>query len=146
MSASTQCTSRSSPSRVYTSKSRRKAFTLIEVMAVLVIIAILTMLIVSLWKVASRQSLEAKAKSELQKIQFAIEEYRIKNGQPPMNLSAIVSTLEGGINVATNVPIDPWGQAYRYEQRESTYRLYSMGADKATGVASNMMDDIDAGK
>jgi general secretion pathway protein G len=125
---------------------RRTAFTLIEVMAVILIIAILSALIIGLWRYAMLQSLRSKAKAELQKVQDAVEEYRINNGKFPQNLSYVVPTLVGHFIIVTNYPVDPWGQPYRFELNQSSYRLYSSGPDMSSGVGTNMTDDIEAGK
>ena len=127
-------------------RSARKAFTLVELLAVIVIMAILSMLVVGLWRYAQRKAYEARARAELQKLSTAVEEYRIKNGKFPKDLSYVVSTLEGGFTIVTNFPADPWGETYKFQLNQSSYRLFSTGVDKRSGSDTNRMDDIEAGK
>jgi general secretion pathway protein G len=46
-----------------------------------------------------------------------------------------------------DIPLDPWGQPYRYERVEDTgYRIWSAGPDSESGTADDLRVAIDPGR
>ena len=116
----------------------RSAFTLVELLVAIAIIAILMGLVVGISGVANRKSTEAKARSELQTISAALEEYRLVYGSYPTNIPPNHRTaLVVLTNTNTRIPeelrqgvrlLDPWGNAYIYTNvTRYSYTLYSLG-------------------
>jgi len=123
-----------------------KAFTLIEVMVVVVILGILAAIIVP--KIMSRpdQARVVKAKQDIVAIQNALDLYKLDNGFYPttdQGLDALVkkpttdpmpeSFKQGGY--LKEVPKDPWGHAYQYLNPglHSELDIFSYGANGKAG-------------
>ncbi|CAN5578889.1 GspG family T2SS major pseudopilin variant LspG [soil metagenome] len=121
----------------------RRAFTLIELMVVILILAILAALIVP--KVLGRADIAkvGKAKSDLASLSNALDTYRLDNGSYP--------TTEEGLDVLIHQPsgadswkgpyvkaqLDPWGHEYVYEypgsNGENSFTITCLGADGQQG-------------
>ena len=125
---------------------RRRGFTLLEIMAVVVIIGMLTALVGVQVAGQLERSRAATTKTKLVQLENALEMYKIDNSRYPtteQGLEALVapSTLDpeprnfkqGGYLAET--PMDPWGRPYLYlspgENREVD--IYSLGADGLPG-------------
>jgi len=121
-------------------KNPRRAFTLIEMMAVMIIIAILFVLIIGTIEYAKRKALESRAAAEINRIHFVIQNWHMQNSTYPANLAAIVPLLPEGFTISNNVPCDPWYRPYIYSRNGQAYRLYSTGHN-----ATNAADDIETG-
>jgi general secretion pathway protein G len=117
----------------------REAFTLVELMVVIVIIGLLagaaTMSVRS-YLIRGKQSV---ARMEIAKIGQALDTYYTAYDKYPTSdqgLEALVEESEefpdGLIN---KIPKDPWGNDYAYLQpgREAAYEVVSYGADKQEG-------------
>ena len=95
----------------------RRAFTLIELLAVIAIIGVLASLTVGVTALVSRKSKEARTRAELAKIELAIRNYHSKFGfYPPDNLR------------------DPYTLAVDPEVNQLYYELTGALFDRATGV------------
>ena len=129
---------------------RRSAFTLIELLLVLVILGALAAIVVP--KLAGRGE-EAKikaAKSTVRNIDGALDMFEIDNGRYPTSDEGIKALVEAPQNVKNwkeylkgGMPKDPWGQdfVYRYpgQYNKSGPDVLSMGPDMKEGGN----DDID---
>tara|TARA_B100001540_G_C15816529_1_gene647839 strand:- start:4088 stop:4519 length:432 start_codon:yes stop_codon:yes gene_type:complete len=137
-------------------KNTTKGFTLVELMAVLVILGILaTVVIVNVSPVFQRANFE-KIRADMANINKALEIYRFNELSYPttsQGLDALVkphSELknpllypEGGY--ISSIPEDPWGRQYIYEypsRRSLKYDLYTLGAD---GIEGGTGEDADVG-
>lgn len=61
------------------------AFTLVELLTVIAIIAILTGLVIGLFKVASTKQTESRARAEIKALELAIEAYKLDKGVYPIS-------------------------------------------------------------
>ncbi len=121
-------------------RCRRHAFTLIEIMIVIVIIG----MIAGLVGPALIQNL-VKAKVETAKTQItllknACKDYYLDMSEFPRSLDDLVSSpgnpkWDGPYLDPAKVPVDPWGQPYQYQCPGShgDVDLFSFGNDKAQG-------------
>jgi general secretion pathway protein G len=117
----------------------RSAFTLVELMVVIVIIGLLagaaTMSVRS-YLVRGKQSV---ARMEIAKIAQALDTYYTAYDFYPTTdrgIEALVEkTNEFSDGLLSKVPKDPWGNDYVYLQpgREAAYEVVSYGADKQEG-------------
>jgi general secretion pathway protein G len=137
--------------------TRRSAgFTLIEIMAVVLIIGLLGGIVGVVIFGQVDQARVTTARTQIKQIESALEFYRLDNGRYPtteQGLRALVEKptsapeprrwrregyLQGGA-----VPTDPWGEPFQYEQPGTrnpyTFDLWSLGADGAPGG-----EDVDA--
>ena len=128
-----------------------KAFTLIEIMLVVIIIGALAAMVIPRFAGRSDQAKVAAAKADIEaNIATALKLYELDNGSFPttsQGLEALVS--KPSINpIPSNwngpyierKPIDPWGKPYTYVspgEHRADYDLYSKGKN-----ASKDDDDI----
>ena len=131
---------------------RRNAFTLIELLLVMVILVVLAGVVVTRFGNRTEQARDAAAKTDIQAIDTAIEAFQVDCQRYPTNeegLGALITAPAGvqekwkGPYLKRNaLPVDPWNNAYVYRypgaHNTSGYDLLSMGADGREGN-----DDID---
>jgi general secretion pathway protein G len=130
------------------------AFTLLEILIALAIVAALAAIAWPSYQESVNRSRIGQAISDISNLSILIERYRGNNNyRLPPNLAAL----------NTDIPDDPWGNPYRYLNIEagppqgqvrrdrnlnplnSDYDLYSMGADGQTQTqltAARARDDI----
>jgi len=127
-------------------ETMRKAFTLVELMLVVIIIGVLVAMIVPRMAGRSEQAREAVAKADVGlNIATAIKLYEMDNGSYPPSLDALLTAPGAAPNwkgpYLEKSPLDPWGREYKYRvpgtHRVHDYDLYSLGKD---GVESS--DDV----
>lgn len=135
---------------------RRRAFTLIEVLVVIAVVAVLAAITLSISSGARDKAAQDRARSELAVLSTALERYRAVYGaypqdeQDPTALLQALSgnrTPSGGVDTrapfitlaglvlsdAEDAMVDPWDQPYVYVPFNSGvrkgFRLYSIGQD-----------------
>lgn len=126
------------------------AFTLIELLLVLVILAVLAAVVVPRFAGRSEQARVTAAKADLSIMETALDAFEVDNGKYPSTsdgLRALVSQPAGlttwrGPYLKRNVGNDPWGNAYIYRQpgqhNTDSYDLFSAGPNGQEGDS----DDI----
>jgi len=124
-------------------RKNQAGFTLVELLVTTAIIGILIGIVVGVAGLASKKSDEGKARAEMQQIGNALEEYRIKYGRYPQNLSTLKNNnTEIDVQLKSFKDKDPWGRDYEYTRNSDySYRLFSRGA-KGTDAS----DDIDSSR
>ncbi len=118
------------PVNTYKARSaRRSGFTLVELLAVVGIVALLLALVVRLTSYAKTRGKVANTRAKIQQIQNALEDYKLKKGIYPANLIRLRSDLPENFqyNQANTEILDPWEQAFRYDPAGESYELYSLG-------------------
>lgn len=123
---------------------KRRGFTLIELMLVMVILAILAAIVVPKFAGRSEQAKIAAAKTDIAGIESALELFEVDNGRYPSSdegLAALMDAPSGMKNwkgpYLKRLSPDPWGQAYNYRypgtHTTNGYDLYSYGPEGREG-------------
>ena len=127
------------------------AFTLIELLLVLVILTALAAVVVPKFTRRSEQARVTAARTQISYFETALDAFEVDTGRYPTTeegLAALVEPpplLKGwhGPYLAHGVPKDPWGSPYLYkcpgQHNTSGYDLQSYGLDGQEGGG----DDID---
>ncbi len=136
--------------RLKRSRGGRYAFTMVELLLVLVILAILAGIVVPKFAGRSQDAKVTATKTEISGMESALDAFEIDNGYYPQGQNGLVSLFDQpsdasnwkGPYLKKLVINDPFGTPYIYEcpgQRNvNGYDLSSAGPDKQAGSA----DDI----
>jgi general secretion pathway protein G len=128
-----------------------RAFTLIELLLVLVILATLAALVVPRFTKRSEQAKITAARTDIANVEVAIDAFEVDCGRFPATEEGLRPLLDQPSNapdwhgpyVKRGMPKDPWGNPYMYrcpgQHNTNGYDLYSFGPDGQEGGA----DDID---
>ncbi|MCY2954371.1 MAG: type II secretion system major pseudopilin GspG [Planctomycetota bacterium] len=129
----------------------RQAFTLIELLLVLVILSVLAAVVVPKFTNRSEQARNTTAKTGIAILEGQLDVFETDAGRPPTTEEGLAALVEQPPNVKSwngpyikrGVPKDPWGNDYAYrcpgQHNISGYDLFSMGPDGREGGN----DDID---
>jgi len=119
------------------------AFTLIELLLVLVILAVLAAVVVPKFTNRSEQSRVTAAKTQISNFETALTGFEVDCGRFPTQdegLDALVrppQNLQNWKGYMKMIPKDPWGNAYVYRfpgtANPSEFDLYSWGSDGREG-------------
>ena len=133
---------------------KNKGFSLIELMAVVVIIGILaSIVVVNVAPIFQRAYLE-KIRADITQVSKALELYRFNEMTYPSSdqgLNALIKPHDELKNpflfpengYISTLPLDPWGREYIYEYpatKSSSYDLYTLGADGVEGGTGENTD------
>ncbi len=123
---------------------KRKGFTLIEIMVVVVILGLLAALVVPRIGPQVAEAQRTAARTQIRSLEDALEMYNANNGFYPttqQGLEALVNApttnpvpkhyREGGY--LNKVPDDPWGNPYIYRNRDGKILIISTGPDGEEG-------------
>lgn len=131
---------------MYCNKTKRQAFTLVELMVVIVIIGLLAGAVtmgVRGYLISGKQSV---AKMEIAKICQALDTYYAVYDRYPTSEEGIEVLAAPTEKIAdallSKIPVDPWGKPYEYLQpgRNGAFEVISYGADGREGGKSADMD------
>jgi general secretion pathway protein G len=125
---------------------RRAAFTLVEMMVVVVIIGLLATVVVPNVFAYFARAVTAKVKVDIVAIDAALQQYALNNaGHYPDDLVPLVTPDTNGMTYLNMevVPKDPWGVEYQYEAPIPGHpmpRVFTLGKDMRLGGNGDDMD------
>ena len=127
------------------SEHDRAAFSLVELMVVVVIIGLLATLVVPNVIDRLKMAKEKIALGQIAILKEALDSYLLDHGNYPRSLKLLVVADEGTPRYLDkkHVPLDPWGNAYRYAPPEDTSGeliLCSLGSDGCEGGTEHAAD------
>ena len=123
---------------------KRRSFTLIELMLVVIIIGALVAMVFPRLTGRGEQARVSAAQADISvNIATALKLYELDNGAFPTNeegLNALLNKPSSALSwngpYLEKKPIDPWGREYKYRspgQNRPDYDLYSLGRDGQEG-------------
>jgi general secretion pathway protein G len=126
---------------------RKRRFTLIEMMIVLLILVMLTALVGPAVMGKLEKAKAQTAKTQIGLLKNAVRDYYMETNEYPKSLEELVrdsgvSGWNGPYLDPPVVPKDPWNNAYHYEYPGShgTFDIYSYGKDGKPGGEKNNAD------
>lgn len=138
-------------------QNHQRAFTLVEMLLVLVILAVLAAIVIPKFSGRSQQAKVTAAHSQISNIELALDAFEVDTGYYPQGtagLSSLVDEPSGEQNwkgpyLKKGVPLDPWNNAYIYtypgRNNPKGYDLMSVGPDGRAG-GDDDITNWDAGK
>ncbi|MBI4598513.1 MAG: type II secretion system protein [Candidatus Omnitrophica bacterium] len=117
----------------------RSAFTLIEMLIVIMVIAILIGVLLPQFRGAQDEAAIQRAKSELRTIATAIESYYIHNSNTIV--SALTSLTTASPRIISSIPDDPFragsnDYSFYRDTNAIYYVVFSYGQDRAAAITS----------
>jgi len=127
-------------------KTVRSGFTMIELMAILIIISLLATLVAT--KVVSKidQAKVTTTKANLKTLHYAVNQFKMDTGRFPSEDMGLIELIEqpsdvtnyepGGYLETTDIPRDAWGNDFIYElypESGKPFVIKSLGADGEEG-------------
>ena len=134
-------------------RSHRKAFTLLEVMLVIVILMVLAGIGVSAVRGAMNRAKKGEATIFIKSMKVPLDTYFMDHGRYPLTAEGLEALLSPSDSVDLSkgewpyidpsaAKLDPWGMPYQYEypgrRNPNGYDLWSLGPD----MASDTGDEI----
>ena len=129
---------------------RRRGFTLLELMVVMVIIGLLASYVAPRYFTQVGKSEAKVARAQIDAFEKALDQYRADTSRYPsteQGLAALVKKPSGearwdGPYLKRAVPLDPWGRPYQYRApgEHGDFDVFSLGRDGAPGGAGDSAD------
>ena len=115
-------------------RGSRVAFTLIEMMIVIVVIAILIGVLLPNFRGTQDEANTQRARSEMRTVATALESYYIHNSNAYP--SALTSLTIASPLITSRIPADPFNgsTAYQYNTTSGYYVVWSIGINRAAGI------------
>jgi len=139
-----------------TGKERKRrvkyGFTMVELMAMLIIIGLLATLVVT--KVASKidQARVTTTKANLKALHAAVNQFKMDTGRFPAEDEGLLALIEqpsdveiwepGGYLETTDLPLDGWNREFiyvRYAEGGKEFAIMSMGPDGEEGTEDDLL-------
>lgn len=122
----------------------QRAFTLIELLLVLVILGILAAIVVPKFAGRTEQARITAAQTQISSFSTALDAFEVDNGYYPKGKSGLTDLVQQPRDAKNwhgpylkDIPKDPWQNDYIYEapgrHNTSSYDLMSMGPDGRVG-------------
>lgn len=125
-------------------RNRQEAFTLVEMLLVLVILATLAAIVVPKFSGRSEQAKVTAAQTQISNFEIVLDAFEVDNSFYPKGTNGLQDLVEQPSNAKNwrgpylkEIPLDPWGNKYIYEnpgkRNANGYDLYSAGPDGRSG-------------
>ena len=130
----------------------KKAFSLIELMIVIIILGLLASLVMPNLIGQSEQAKRKLTCIQMHSLSDALKTFKISNGSYPTtaeginalisnpNPSLYTSYPSGGFIDGKKLPTDPWKNNYIYIKTSDSFDIISLGSDKKEGGEKESMD------
>src|SRR5512139_1554812 len=126
-------------------RHRSRAFTLIELLLVLVILGILAAIVVPKFSGRTEQARITAAKTQISSFSTALDAFEVDNGYFPKGANGLLDLVQQPRDAQNwkgpylkEVPKDPWNNDYLYDSpgkmNATGYDIVSMGPDGRSGT------------
>ncbi|HEY2951775.1 MAG TPA: type II secretion system major pseudopilin GspG [Verrucomicrobiae bacterium] len=127
-----------------TTRRPQRAFTLIELLLVLVILGVLAAIVVPKFSGRTEQARVTAAITQISSFSTALNAFEVDNGGFPKGRNGLADLVQQPRDAQNwhgpyleSIPKDPWGSEYIYEcpgkHNPSSYDIMSMGPDLRVG-------------
>jgi len=133
-------------------RKNERGMTLIEILVVMVILALFATLVGGRLFKNVDKGRQVQAKSQIGEFETVLDTFRLDVGRYPTTeegLAALQKKPSGAENwdgpyLKKDIPMDPWGHAYRYTQpgQHGDYDLMSLGGDGQDGGEGTAADIV----
>lgn len=121
-------------------KRRRRGFTLMEVLLVLVILVILGSMVGVFIQGARKRAFEDAARTQMGLLKGALQQYNMDVGTFPTTEQGLMALISPpgdlrnpakwrGPYLENEIPLDPWGADYMYESSGTQFTIMSGGGN-----------------
>ena len=125
----------------------RKAFTLLEVLLVLIILVVIGGIVTVNFVGIQKGAQDDAARTQMNLIKKGIQLYRLQVGTLPKSLEALREKPNDipdpsrwqGPYFDEPIPVDPWGNEYKYSPSGTGFELNSAGADGQEGSEDDVV-------
>ncbi len=125
-------------------RRRRAGFTLVEMLLVLVILGTLAAIVIPKFAGRTEQAKITAAEAQISTFETVLDAFEIDNGFYPKGGDGLDDLVDEPSNATnwrgpylTEIPLDPWGNAYIYEypgkENDRGYDIMSKGPDGRSG-------------
>jgi general secretion pathway protein G len=124
-------------------RKRRNGFTMVELMAVLIILGLLAAVVANSFMGQTDRARVVTTKASLKVLHNAVIQFKMDTGRYPSEEEGLYELVEeptdvngwnpGGYLESTNVPVDAWGQEFVYilnPESGKPFVIMSFGADR----------------
>jgi len=133
-------------------RKMRKGFTMVELMAVLIILGLLATVLVRNFMGQTDRARVITTKANLKILHSAISQFKMETGRFPFEDEGLIVLIEqppdvetwepGGYLESTEIPKDGWGNEFRYEiypESGKQFLIRSWGPDGEEGTEDDLL-------
>jgi general secretion pathway protein G len=137
-----------------TTRTKQRAFTLVELLLVLVILGVLAAIVIPKFSGRTEQAKEQAATTQISTFRTALDAFEVDNGYYPKGKGGLQDLIvqprdaqnwRGPYLQTDRIPLDPWGNEYIYEcpgrHNPSSYDLSSLGPPGGDKLIANWSTD-----